>query len=67
MMPDAVMAAIKSTIIEYAKSRNEYRGAILEAFNHAFEAVKILSSLPQDIQADLRQIFKPMFPQGFPI
>ena len=37
-----VNSVMKSFIIEYVKSHNEYSGKILEAFNHVDEALKIL-------------------------
>ena len=37
-----VNSVIKTFVIEYVKSHNKHSGIILEAFNHADEALKIL-------------------------
>ena len=42
IMNKDVNSVMKSFIIEYVKSHNEYSGKILEAFNHVDEALKIL-------------------------
>ncbi len=47
---------IKTALIEYAKSHDEYSGKILEIVNHIDEAVEIAQSLPINVQDELKQM-----------
>ncbi len=65
IMNKDVNSVMKSFVIEYVKSHNEHSGKILEAFNHVDEALKILQSLPFDVQNEIQQgIKKALFAQG---
>ena len=65
IMNKDVNSVMKTFIIEYVKSHTEHSGKILEAFNHVDEALKILQSLPLDVQNEIQQgIKKALFAQG---
>lgn len=55
-MQNDVSGLIKSALIKYVKSHNEYDGKIMEIFNNIDEAINAGQSLPLDIQNDLKNI-----------
>ncbi len=54
-MQKDVSSLIKTALIEYVKSHDEYNGKIMDFINHIDEAIKVIQSLPIDAQNDLKQ------------
>lgn len=54
-MQKDVSSLIKTALIEYVKSHDEYNGKIMDFINYIDEAIKVIQSLPIDAQNDLKQ------------
>lgn len=50
------MSFLKTALIEYVKSHDEYRGKILEFIDHIDKAAEVAQSLPADIKEEMRRI-----------
>ncbi len=46
---------VKEILIDFTKKHNEYSGKIMEVFNHVDESIKILESLPIEMQNEIKQ------------